>query len=88
MCNNIAPGHIYGRLATLGQLSAVFGIRWLVHIFQLGITFIIFRLTFRSIILFSNPGYTIRIVYFNHLNFGNFVMKFIYTHILFTNILS
>ena len=32
MCNNIAaPAHLYGLLATLGQLSAAFGIRWLVY---------------------------------------------------------
>ena len=32
ICNNIvAPGHVFGSLATLGQLRAAFGIRWLVY---------------------------------------------------------
>ena len=33
ICNNVAaPGHVYVLLASLGQLSAAFGIRWLVYI--------------------------------------------------------
>ena len=49
ICNNIAaPGHVYGLLATLGQLSAAFGIRWLGYIFRLGIIFIRFRVTFSA----------------------------------------
>ena len=44
------------------------------------------RVTSMKYEVFSSAGYTSRVVYLNHLNLRNFVMKFIYTHIFITNI--